>query len=249
MSKNKQQASNSKDSLLHENLLKFGVGQMIQMATDGSISFSKWKTDLFNVLENENTKIEGIYLQSVLLANWMMMNQEAIGEDEPFEQIYSKANVIKLSGNMDAPDIKKLYRVFVELGMTDSSSIINEIQKIVNDVSPGITENQVRDLFIEGSPTTKSVEIAKGVYEAAKKHSDALLDAAQTRFDIASMQMENALQQASPSNSTTLEYDSVLEAKREFDEANEALYTLINGPAFVAVRDAQKAYIKAIKES
>jgi hypothetical protein len=224
------------------------VGHMIKMAAAGSISFSKWESELAKALGSIETDADGLYLESVLLANWMLNNQETIDVNEQFEQICSKAKVITLSGNMDASDIKKLYRVFAELGMRDLVNVTAEVQHIARVVRPDITENQVRDMFIAGSPTTKSVEVAKLAYDTAKKHADALLSAARTRYDIVSKRMESALSQASSPEATTLEYDAVMEAKRDFDEAAAAVDGIINGPAFVAVSDAHKALMDAIKK-
>jgi hypothetical protein len=39
-----------------------------------------------------------------------------------------------------------------------------------------------------------------------------------------------------------------MEAKRDFDEAAAAVDGIINGPAFVAVSDAHKALMDAIKK-
>lgn len=232
---------------LRTSVLMHSVACVIRMSVDGSISFRKWEADLSETLAHINVETAGLYLESVLLANWMLNNQKVFDSNEQFEQICSKADVIILSGNMDASDVKKLYNTFIELGMRDLVNTTAEVQYIVKLVRPEITQNQVRDMFIAGSPTTRSGEVAKLDYDTARKHADALLSAARTRCDIASERMELALSQASSPEATTIEYDAVVEAKRDFDEAAAAVDGIINGPAFVAVRDAHKTHMDAIK--
>lgn len=239
----------SDDAFYLKSLLKLGVALLIKMAVDGSISFSKWESDLSETLGQTDVGTADLYLESVLLANWIFKNQEVVDDNDQFEQICSQADVIRLSGSMDEADIKKLYKAFIELGMRDLARTTAEVQHIVKVVRPDITADQVRDMFIAGSPTTNSVEVAKLAYNAARKNADALLDAARTRCVIASERMEMALCQASSSEATTLEYDAVMEAKRDYDEAAAAVNAVINGPAYASIRDAQKAYLDAIKES